>query len=223
MTDQPTRPVALDAIRTDGLVPIYSSGDVGLLHRMAVALAKAGLSTFEVTLRKPGALDALARLVETVDSAGLPVAVGVGTVLDTMNAEAAVDAGARFVVSPSIIPDVASVCRTAGVDYIPGCATPTEIHRAMDLGCTMVKLFPADAIGGPEFLRSVRTVFPHLEAIPSGGVTPQPDVLKAWFDAGAVAVAMGSGLFTKDVVYAAENEALESRLSAVSAAIRSSR
>lgn len=223
MSEQPAHLDTPDAIRTDGLVPIYSSGDSSVLHRIAVALAKAGLSTFEVALRTPGALGALAAMIESVDAGGVPVAVGAGTVLDVATAEAAVDAGARFVFSPSIIPEVAAVCRDANVPYIPGCATPTEIHRALELECTMVKLFPADTIGGPGFLRAVRPVFPQLAAIPSGGVSSDPDVLRGWFDAGAVAVAMGSQLFPPGVIDAASNDELEQRLSTVAATVRSAR
>ena len=186
---------ALDVIRSGGLVPLYSSPDAGDLYRVAEALAAAGISVMEVTLRAPGTLEALGPLVQRVASGGLPLMVGAGTVLDAAAAEVAIRAGARFIVSPIVHPEVAARCRANQVAWIPGCATPTEVHTAMTLGCTAVKLFPADAIGGPGFLRSIRSVFPDVRAIPSGGIGPDPDAIEAWFRAGAIAVAMGSQLF----------------------------
>lgn len=188
-------PNPLELMASDGLVPLYSSGDPDDLFAAAQALVDIGIATFEVTLRRPGTLDAIGHLITRANSEGLSLAVGAGTVIDAAAAEAAIGAGARFVFSPVVSVSVATVCREAGVPHIPGCATPTEIHRARELGCHTVKLFPADALGGPGFLRAVRSVFPDVACIPSGGVTPDSSVLRSWFDAGAIAVAMGSRLF----------------------------
>ena len=186
---------ALDAIRSGGLVPLYTSADPDDLFRAAQAIAEAGLPVIEVTLRAPGVLEALGHLIIRVEEAGMPLMVGAGTVLDGPDAAAAIAAGARFIFSPTLIPEVGEQCRAAGVAWIPGCATPSEVHTAVRLGCSAVKLFPADTIGGPGFLRAVRSVLPAVEAIPSGGVSPDPDAIEAWFRAGAMAVAMGSWLF----------------------------
>lgn len=186
---------ALEAIRSDGLVPLYTSVDQHDLYRAAMAIVESGLSVMEVTLRAPGVLEALRPLIARVEEEGLPLMVGVGTVLDAEAAAGAIVAGARFVFSPTLVPDVAEQCRAAGVAWIPGCATPSEVHNAMQLGCSAVKLFPADTIGGPGFLRAVRSVLPTVEAIPSGGISADPDEFEEWFRAGALAVAMGSWLF----------------------------
>lgn len=224
-TDSPrgTSPgAALEAMRSGGLVPLYTSADPDDLYRAALAIVESGLSVMEVTLRAPGVLEALHPLITRVEQAGLPLMVGAGTVLDANAAAAAIAAGARFVFSPTLVPEVAEQCRAAEVAWIPGCATPSEIHTALRLGSSAVKLFPADTIGGPGFLRTVRSVLPTVEAIPSGGVSPDPDAIEAWFRAGAMAVAMGSWLFpgpgTGGEDWAEVQSRLNTAVSAVSAA-----
>jgi 2-dehydro-3-deoxyphosphogluconate aldolase/(4S)-4-hydroxy-2-oxoglutarate aldolase len=183
----------LDLMEADGLVPLRSSPDLEVLRATANAIAEAGLSTFEVTLRSEGAVEAISVLAGEVED----LRIGAGTVLTAADAEAVVDAGATFVLSPTVVPGVAAVCTDAGVPYIPGCATPTEIQAALELGCEVVKLFPASTLG-PGFLSAVRAVFPGLRAIPTGGLRPEPTSLDPWFDAGAFAVGLGSALFPKD-------------------------
>ena len=210
---------AMDAIRSGGLVPLYSSPDPDILYRAAQATVEAGIPVMEVTLRAPGVIDALAQLIARVEADSLPLMVGVGTVLDDGEAKAAIGSGARFIFSPVVSPEVAERCRAEGVAWIPGCATPTEIHTAMELGCSSVKLFPADAIGGPGFLRSVRSVIPTVEAIPSGGVVPEADALEAWFRAGAVAVAVGSWLFPGGAIIGDDWSDVRRRLASAESAV----
>lgn len=211
------------AIEKAGLVPLVSSTDPDDLWRAAEAVFEAGLTVLEVTLRAPGALDALGLLVDRVDRAGLSLSIGAGTVLEPATAEAAIGLGARFVFSPVLGPEVGETCLEHDVAWFPGCASPTEIHTALDLGCDAVKLFPADAIGGPAFLRSVRSVFPELPAIPSGGIGPSSDEISAWYRAGAIAVGMGSSLFPVDAVAADDWEEVKRRLGSAVSAIREAR
>ena len=209
------------AMASDDLVPLYSSGSSDDLYSVAAALVNAGISTFEVTLRSPGSLEALRDVLKQAKAEELPLAIGAGTVLDVASAEAVIDAGARFVFSPVVSDEVASRCATEGVVYIPGCATPTEIHQALHLGCNTVKLFPANEIGGPGFLRSVRSVFPSVNCIPSGGIGPDATVIRRWFEAGAVAVAMGSQLLGKPALRTPEvQQRLELALNAIDEARR---
>ncbi len=213
----------LAAIEEVGLVPLISSTEPDDLIRAAEAIVAARLTVMEVTLRVPGALDALGRLIALVDRAGLPLTVGAGTVLDAGAARAAIGLGARFVFSPVLGVEVGETCLDHGVAWFPGCASPTEIHAALELGCDAVKLFPADTLGGPAFLRSVRAVFPELEAIPSGGIGASPEELTTWFRAGAVAVGMGSSLFPAEAIAAGDWEQVERRLAAAMAAVEVAR
>ncbi|WP_043639417.1 bifunctional 4-hydroxy-2-oxoglutarate aldolase/2-dehydro-3-deoxy-phosphogluconate aldolase [Nonomuraea candida] len=153
----------------------------------AEAVLDAGLRAVEVALTTPRALTAVARLTETRPGA----LVGAGTVLDAAAARAAVEAGARFLVSPSLSAEVIRAGHRHGVPVFPGVATPTEIVRALEEGADAVKLFPASAMS-PSWLRDVRAALPQAPAIPTGGVTLEnaPD----WIAAGAVACGMGSAL-----------------------------
>jgi 2-dehydro-3-deoxyphosphogluconate aldolase/(4S)-4-hydroxy-2-oxoglutarate aldolase len=215
--------VALDVIKTGGLVPLYSSANADLLYRLAQLVAGAGIPVLEVTMRAPGAVQALSRVIARVEREDLPVMVGAGTVLGVGSARAVIEAGARFIFSPVVDPAVGERCRAGDVAWIPGCATPTEIHTALDVGCVAVKLFPADTIGGPGFLSSVRSVLPGLEAIPSGGIVPDAEVLRAWFRAGACAVAMGSRLFPNEAVTGRDWSEVERRLHLAVSAVAGAR
>jgi len=151
------------------------------------AVVDAGLGTVEVALTTPDALSAVTRLCETRPGA----VVGAGTVLDEAAAGAAVRAGARFLVSPSLHPQVVRAGHRYGVPVIPGACTPTEIVRALEEGADAVKIFPASG-AGPSWLRDVRAALPQLPAVPTGGVTIES--APEWVAAGAVACGMGSAL-----------------------------
>ncbi|MCK2216026.1 bifunctional 4-hydroxy-2-oxoglutarate aldolase/2-dehydro-3-deoxy-phosphogluconate aldolase [Actinomadura sp. ATCC 31491] len=153
----------------------------------AEAVLDAGLRAVEVALTTPRALTAVARLTERRPGA----LVGAGTVLDAAAARAAVEAGARFLVSPSLHPEVIRAGHRYGVPVFPGVATPTEIVRALEEGADAVKIFPASGLA-PSWLRDLRAALPQVPAIPTGGVTL--DNAAEWIAAGAVACGMGSAL-----------------------------
>lgn len=153
----------------------------------AEAVLDAGLKAVEVALTTPRALTAVARLTEQRPGA----LVGAGTVIDAAAARAAVEAGARFLVSPSLHPEVIRTGHRYGVPVFPGVATPTEIVRALEEGADAVKIFPASAVS-PSWLRDVRAALPQVPAIPTGGVSVAD--APEWIAAGAVACGMGSAL-----------------------------
>jgi 2-dehydro-3-deoxyphosphogluconate aldolase / (4S)-4-hydroxy-2-oxoglutarate aldolase len=147
------------------LLPVLTVSGAERGERLGQALLSGGLPIAEVTLRIDGALDALSALATTGS-----VTVGAGTVLTVEQVDAAVDAGARFVVSPGLDLDVVSRCRELDVPVLPGVATPTEIMRALDAGLRTVKLFPADLLGGPAAVNAFAAPFPELRFVPTGGV-----------------------------------------------------
>ena len=210
---------ALASAVTSGVVPLLASSDADVLWQAANAIVGAGLHVMEVALRGPGVLAALGGLVARIERDGLPLTVGAGTVLDAVSASAAIDAGARFVFSPILTPEVGVRCRSEDVAWFPGCATPTEVHTALELGCEAVKLFPVDLLGGPPFLRALRSVFGDFAAIPSGGIDPQPEALVEWFGAGAVAVGAGSSLFPRETIEAGDWDGIGRRLAAAARAV----
>jgi 2-dehydro-3-deoxyphosphogluconate aldolase/(4S)-4-hydroxy-2-oxoglutarate aldolase len=152
----------------------------------AHAMTEAGLRAVEVSMTTPGVLGAIE------DLAGLPgVLVGAGTVLDESSARMAVLAGARFLVSPSLHPDVVRTAHRYGVAVVPGTGTVTEVVAALEAGADGVKLFPASAYG-PGWVRDVRAALPQAPIFPTGGI--RPDEVPAWIEAGAAACGLGSAL-----------------------------
>lgn len=155
-------------------------------------LLGAGLSSMEISLTTPYAFDAISTLRRET---GAETVIGAGTVLDGASARLAVDAGAHFLVSPSLDEEVIRTGHRYGVPVFPGVATPTEMVRALELGADGLKLFPASAYG-PRWLRDVRAALPQAPLLPTGGVTVE--TAPEWIAAGAVACGMGSALTDGD-------------------------
>ncbi|MEU4876517.1 bifunctional 4-hydroxy-2-oxoglutarate aldolase/2-dehydro-3-deoxy-phosphogluconate aldolase [Streptomyces sp. NPDC021608] len=147
------------------LLPVLTVPSPASAGPLADALAAGGATCAEVTLRTPGAEQALR---EMAAHGGL--AVGAGTVLTAEQAERAVAAGARFVVSPGFDEEVVATCRDLGVPVVPGVATATELMRALKAGLTAVKLFPAEPLGGPRTLRALAAPFAGVRFVPTGGI-----------------------------------------------------
>jgi 2-dehydro-3-deoxyphosphogluconate aldolase/(4S)-4-hydroxy-2-oxoglutarate aldolase len=142
--------------------------------------------------------------------------VGAGTVLEADQARRAVEAGARFVVSPACLPELGAVCRELSVPLFLGAYTPTEIVAARRAGATAIKLFPA-AVGGPEYLKQLRGPLPDVPFVPSGGIDGQS--ARAFLDAGAIAVYAGSSLAPPDLVAGGDHETIARRARAFVAAL----
>ncbi|MFJ6605080.1 bifunctional 4-hydroxy-2-oxoglutarate aldolase/2-dehydro-3-deoxy-phosphogluconate aldolase [Streptomyces lydicus] len=158
----------------------------------ADTLLSAGITSLEISLTTPFALEAVTTLTREL---GDDAVIGAGTVLDAVSARMAVDAGARYLVSPSLDAEVIATGHRYGVPVFPGVATPTEMVRALELGADAVKLFPASAYD-PSWLRDVRAALPQVPVLPTGGVTV--DSAPEWIAAGAVAVGMGAALSEGD-------------------------
>jgi 2-dehydro-3-deoxyphosphogluconate aldolase/(4S)-4-hydroxy-2-oxoglutarate aldolase len=187
------------------------------LRRTAAALAAGGVGAVEITLTTPGALEAIAELA----SDRVPgYIVGAGTVLDEPAARAAIAAGARFVVSPTLDRAVVRCCRDAGVPCMPGALTPTELLEAWRAGASVVKLFPASAVG-PRYLREVLAPLPFLRVVPSGGVSL--DNASDWIRAGAVAVSVGGALVSAPVVRQEQGTELTARARALVESVAAAR
>jgi 2-dehydro-3-deoxyphosphogluconate aldolase/(4S)-4-hydroxy-2-oxoglutarate aldolase len=177
---------------------------VGILRRLPLSAIEAltaaglaaGLTTIEVTADTPGLPEALARMRETTHGA---MHIGVGTVCTRADLDRALVAGAMFVVTPVLAPEVIAACREAGVPVFAGAYTPSEIYQAWSAGADMVKVFPADQLG-PEYIRTVRAPLPQVPLLPTGGVTLEN--LAAFMQAGAAGCGIGSPLFPKELVAA---------------------
>jgi len=185
----------LATIRRVGIIPVIRAPDPDAAVAVVEALADAGLAIAEVRMTVP---DAIAVIAKVSQRFGDRVLVGAGTVIDAETAARSIQAGARFVVSPGLVPPVVHAANRAGVAVLPGALTPTEVLEAHTLGADMVKVFPIGNVGGAGYLRALRGPFPQIPMVPTGGVTL--DNIREIFDAGAVAVGVGSELVSRDAL-----------------------
>ncbi len=175
------------ALARTGVVAVLRAADARLYAPVVDALVDSGVVCIELTLTTPGTIAALPQLIATTPGAE----IGIGTVLDAGEARAAVSAGARFLVSPGVIEEVAAVAASSRVPLYPGAMTPTEVHAAWRLGAAAVKIFPAATVG-PGFVRQLAGPYPDVLTLPSGGV--MLDEIPAWIAAGCTAVSLGGPL-----------------------------
>ena len=213
----------LETISREGVVPVFHHSDADVVVEVARALVAGGLTTFEFTNRGDGAIKVLGDLVERTRHALPELIVGAGSIVDEASAAHVLDVGANFVFAPNFSADVAMACHVRNVPYVPGCGTLTEILDAYRAGCDLVKLFPANSIGGPAFLSAVRAPCPWVRAVPTGGVKPTVDSLRPWYEAGAPAVGMGSKLLPMDLVESRGFDALAEQVAATVAAVDEAR
>lgn len=155
-----------EQLEIDRVIPVVVLEDAADADPLAAALLAGGLRSAEVTFRTPAAAAAIEAIAERGD-----LLVGAGTVLTPDQVDEAVDAGARFVVSPGLGEEVARRCTERDVPYLPGAATATEIQRALELGLRTLKFFPAGQLGGPAMLRALSAPFGPARFVPTGGVT----------------------------------------------------
>lgn len=174
-------------MRLSPVIPVLTITDAAAAPAVARALAAGGLQVLEVTLRTPQALAAIAAMSQ-VDG----VIVGAGTVLNERDLDAAVDAGARFIVSPGLTEPLAIAARARGVAFLPGVATAGDIMRGLDLGLDRFKFFPATAAGGIPALKALAAPFANCRFCPTGGITA--DTAAAWLALDAVLCVGGSWL-----------------------------
>ncbi|MEZ4766757.1 MAG: bifunctional 4-hydroxy-2-oxoglutarate aldolase/2-dehydro-3-deoxy-phosphogluconate aldolase [Calditrichia bacterium] len=178
----------------DGAVAVIRMSDSHKLLRVAEALLEGGISALEITMTTPNAL----KVIEEA-SRQLPgeVLIGVGSVLDSETARLAINAGAKYVVSPIFKTEIVQTAHRYNLPVMPGCFTPTEILTAHEAGADIVKVFPADVVGMP-FFKAIKAPMPHLNLMPTGGVslTNAGD----WLKAGACAVGVGGALLDKQAI-----------------------
>lgn len=166
----------------------------------------------------PGAIAAIASVAKRF---GDKVLVGAGTVTDGETAKRAVDAGAEFIVTPCLVPEVIDAALRADVAVLPGALTPTEVYDAFRKGGAMVKVFPAQNVGGAAYLRALRGPFPEIPLVPTGGVTL--DNVREMFEAGAAAVGVGSEMISKDALARRDYAAIGALAARFLAAVRKAR
>jgi 2-dehydro-3-deoxyphosphogluconate aldolase / (4S)-4-hydroxy-2-oxoglutarate aldolase len=190
-----SRAESVEALCESGLIAVLRADSADIAVRVAETLVAAGISVVEVTFTVPDAPGAIAALSRRL---GRRVVLGAGTVTDAAAAKRALAAGAEFLVTPCLVPEVTAVARAAGVALLSGALTPTEVFTAFQSGADLVKVFPVESVGGPAYLRALRGPFPTIPLVPTGGVTLES--VPAYFSAGAAAIGVGSELTPRDAL-----------------------
>ncbi|MDG1208991.1 MAG: bifunctional 4-hydroxy-2-oxoglutarate aldolase/2-dehydro-3-deoxy-phosphogluconate aldolase [Paracoccaceae bacterium] len=195
------------------VAPVIRTSTEAAARRGVELLADEGFALFEITLTTPGAMEVIADLAKDPD-----LTVGVGTVLNVDQGKAAIDAGASFVVSPAFIPGLSETGAASGVPVALGAATPTEALRANEAGAAFVKVFPAAQLGGPGFIKALKSVYPMIDIMPTGGI--EAGNLADYFAAGAACVGMGGKLVSDAALVAKDDEAIRAAARTVKAALK---
>ena len=194
-----TRIEVASAMKETGMVPLFFSGDLELSKKVLKACYDGGARLMEFTARGDFAHEVFGELIKYA-IANLPgMIMGVGSVTDGAAASLYMQLGANFIVTPVLREDIAVVCNRRKVLWSPGCGSLTEISRAEELGCEIVKLFPGSTYG-PGFVKAIRGPQPWTSIMPTGGVNTSEENLNGWFDAGVTCVGMGSQLISKEVL-----------------------
>ncbi|WP_026464692.1 ketohydroxyglutarate aldolase [Adhaeribacter aquaticus] len=186
----------LAKIKETPVIPVYYNADPEVCKQVVAACYAGGFRVFEFVNRGAQALANFKILKEVAGQKYPDMKLGIGTIKDAESAEAFIQLGADFVVSPIMEASVAEAVHKHAILWIPGCMTPTEINQAEKAGASLVKLFPGDTLGSG-FLKAIKALFPNMLFMPTGGVSPTQESIGEWFSAGVTAVGLGSKLFEK--------------------------
>jgi len=207
-----------ETIIAQGMLPLYFNADETISAEVLRAIYRAGVKAVEYTNRGEAAFNNFKKLI-AVRNAEMPgLLLGIGTVKDLSTAQNYIEAGADFLVSPGFVKEVADYANSKGIFYAPGCMTPSEIIAAENAGIKFIKLFPGNMLG-PEYLSSIKDIFPKLLFMPTGGVDTSSENISGWFKAGVCAVGMGSKLISKKLMEQKDYAAIESLTKEVFATI----
>lgn len=179
----------LSQLKENYLFAVIRGNSAKEATEISEAVYAGGIKNIEVTFTTPQADESIKTLAKKY--ADTDMVVGAGTVMDAITARIAIIAGAEFIVSPNFVPEISTVCNTYAVPYLPGCGTVTEVAGAMATGVEVVKVFPGGILG-PAFIKNVHGPIPHIEMMPSGGVSLEN--MDQWIANGAWAVGIGSAL-----------------------------
>jgi 2-dehydro-3-deoxyphosphogluconate aldolase/(4S)-4-hydroxy-2-oxoglutarate aldolase len=196
----------INQILKTGLIPVVRAESADFAMRAIDAIKEGGISVLEITMTVPGAV----RVIEEVARRfGDDAIVGAGTVLDSETARACILAGAQFIVSPTLDTDTISCCRGYSIPVMPGAMTPSEVLTAWKAGADLVKVFPANAVGGASYIKALKAPLPQIQLVPTGGVSLKTaaDFIKA----GAAALGVGADLVDTAALRAGNDKVIAER------------
>ena len=197
-----------ESIINQGILPLYFNPDEEISLEVLKSIYNAGIRAVEYTNRGDAALANFKKMAALRNEEMPGLLLGVGTIKNMQQASDYLAAGADFLVSPGLVPEVASHCVANDIFYAPGCMTPSEIIAAENAGIKFIKLFPGNILG-TEFLTTIKDIFPKLLFMPTGGVDTTKESIESWFNAGVCAVGMGSKLISKKLMEAKDYITIE--------------
>ncbi|MDV7185966.1 bifunctional 4-hydroxy-2-oxoglutarate aldolase/2-dehydro-3-deoxy-phosphogluconate aldolase [Lutibacter sp. TH_r2] len=207
------------AMKETGMIPLFFNSDIELSKKVLKACYDGGARLMEFTARGDFAHEVFGELTKYAIAELPGMIMGVGSVTDGAAASLYMALGANFIVTPVLREDIAIACNRRKVLWSPGCGTLTEITRAEELGCEIVKLFPGD-IYGPQFVKGIKGPQPWTSVMPTGGVAPNKENLTGWFNAGVTCVGMGSQLISKDIIANKDYDGLKAKVEEAMALIK---
>lgn len=210
-----SRVEVINAVLSEGLIPIFYHSDLHVAKEVLLACMKGGAVFFEFTNRGDFAIEVFRELSHFCQSQAKDIILGAGTVYDEHTAALFIANGANFIVSPFSNDNIAYMCNKHKIPYIPGCATTTEISRAEEVGAEIIKLYPASSIGGPDFIKTVLGPMPRTRIMPTGGIKTEYDDLEKWFDSGIAAVGIGGDLIKSKFVKTGDYDSITTQVSQV--------
>lgn len=185
-----------------GIVPVLRGSSIEIATDLAEAIADGGITALEITMTVPGAIKLMAQLVKSRPD----LLIGAGTVLDPETARMCILEGAQFVVSPAVNLGTIELCHRYSVPVMPGALTPTEVITAWQAGADIIKVFPASALGGAKYLKSLKAPLPQVELIPTGGVSLA--TVRDFLEAGSFAVGVGADLADEKAIAEGRRESV---------------
>src|SRR5690606_6524844 len=189
----------LNLVLNQGMLPLFFHPSENITINITRSLYEAGVKVIEYTNRGEEALSNFAKLKTEALKTMPGLELGIGTIKTAEEAQSFIDAGADFIVAPTINPEVANKANEKGLLWVPGCMTPTEISLAQQNGASLIKIFPANILG-TAFISSIKELFPGQAFMPTGGVDLSKENIQGWFQAGVKAVGMGSKLVSKEIL-----------------------
>ena len=209
-------------MKETGLVPLFFHSDIEVAKKVLQACYNGGARLMEFTSRGDFAHEVFGELNKYALSKLPGMILGVGSVTDAGSASLYMQLGANFVVTPVLREDIAIACNRRKVLWSPGCGSLTEIAKAEELGCEIVKLFPGGSYG-PSYVKAIKGPQPWTSIMPTGGISPTKESIEAWFSAGVTCVGMGSKLISNEVIASGNYKGLENKVSKALALIKSAR
>jgi 2-dehydro-3-deoxyphosphogluconate aldolase/(4S)-4-hydroxy-2-oxoglutarate aldolase len=202
------------------VLPLMSHADIDTCLRLVNAAYKAGVRIIEFACRNDNAEKVFERIIQYAEKELPGLIVGVGTIIKKSDAEKYTALGASFIVAPIIDEGVGNHCVREDIFWCPGAATLTEIVHAHELGADLVKIFPAETLGGPAFVKAIKAPCPWIKVMPTGGVMVSESNLRDWFNAGADCVGIGSALFNKQILSSVNEEEIAAHIGNLLSIIR---